>query len=163
MAECPSHTRTMALGWRSVSRSRVPIVLAIFGSALLLAGSALGAFQSGKYKGTTEQNLPIVFKATQGQVKKLRVNTIALCDSGYGSKGKFLNVHGPITNSRFNIVAKFDHGATTLIVKGRLTRTFAGGTIVDRTRVDPEKEGEPDPQGTDHCKSTFHWAAEIGG
>jgi hypothetical protein len=145
-----------------VARSRVPIVLAILGSALLLAGSALGAFQSGKYKGTTEQGLPIVFKATQGQVMKMRVNTIALCESGFGSKGNFSNLHAPIKNTRFEIKLTGDRGATHVTVKGRLTRTFAGGTIVDRTRVDPEKEGKPDPKGTDHCKSTFHWAAEIG-
>jgi hypothetical protein len=145
-----------------VSRSRVPIVLAIFGSALLLACSALGAFQSGKYKGTTEQGLPIVFKATQGQVTKMRVNTVALCESGFGSKGNFSNLHAPIKNTRFEIKLTGDRGATHITVKGRLTRTFAGGTIVDRTRVDPEKEGKPDPKGTDHCKSTFHWAAEIG-
>ncbi len=144
-------------------RFRFLVLCAVALGVLLASTAALaGSFQSGKYKGTTEQGLPIVFKATQGQVMKMRVETVALCESGKGSKGKFFNLHAPIKNTRFEIKLTGDRGATTLVVKGRLVRTFAGGTIVDRTRVDPEKEGKPDPKGTDHCKSTFHWAAEIG-
>jgi hypothetical protein len=124
--------------------------------------SALGAFQSGTYKGETEQGKPIVFKATQGQIKKLRVSLIALCDSGYGSRGKFANVHGPIDNGKFHIVAKFDRGATTLIVNGRLSGPYAGGKIIDKTTVDPEREGEPDPNGSVHCSATIRWAANTG-
>jgi hypothetical protein len=131
--------------------------------ALLVPSSALGGgdFQSGKYKGTTEQGYPIVFKATQGQVAKLRVETVAICESGKGSKGKFFNLHAPIRNSRFEIEVDGAGGATHLTLKGRLAGPFAGGTIVDRTRVNPEKEGKPEPTGSDRCKATFHWAAEI--
>jgi hypothetical protein len=147
-----------------MSRFRFLVLCAAALGTLLVAASALaGAFESGKYKGTTEQGYPIVFKATQGQVKKMRVETVALCESGKGSKGKFLNLHAPIKNTRFEIKLTGDEGATHLTVKGRLTGPYAGGTIVDRTQVNPEKEGNPEPGGTDHCKATFHWAAEIGG
>jgi hypothetical protein len=147
-----------------VRRFRFLVLCAVALGALLGAASALaGAFQSGKYKGTTEQGYPIVFKATQGQVKKMRVETVALCESGKGSKGKYFNLHAPVKNTRFEIKLTSDEGATHITVKGRLTRTFAGGTIVDRTSVNPEKDGKPEPGGTDHCKATFHWGAEIGG
>jgi hypothetical protein len=140
------------------------VLCAVLLGTLLAAASALaGAFQSGKYKGTTEQGLPIVFKATQGGVKKMRIETVALCESGKGSKGKYFNLHAPIENTRFEIKLTGDEGATHITVKGRLTGPYAGGTIVDRTQVNPEKDGGPEPGGTDHCKATFHWAAEIGG
>ena len=130
--------------------------------ALLCAATALGnAFLSGKYKGTTEQGKIITFKATQGQVRKMSFTAIALCESGFGSLGKFSNIHAPIKNTRFEVKLKGDEGATTVVVKGRLVGPFAGGTIVDRTRVNPEKEGKPEPGGTDRCKVQEHWAAEI--
>jgi hypothetical protein len=131
--------------------------------ALLCAASALGAiFQSGHYKGTTEQGKAISFQATQGQVKKMSFTAIAVCASGYGSRGSFSNIHVPIRNTRFEVKLTGDEGATTVVVKGRLVGPYAGGTIVDRTRVNPEKEGKPEADGTDRCKATFHWAAEIG-
>jgi hypothetical protein len=147
----------------TVSRLRLPVFALTLGLVLLVAFPALGsnAFQSGKYKGTTEQGEVIVFKATQGQVTKMRFTTVALCESGFGSKGTFSNLHAPIKNTRFEIKLTGNRGATTVTVKGRLTGPFAGGTIVDHTRVNPEKDGEPDPKGTDRCAATFHWAAEL--
>jgi hypothetical protein len=135
----------------------------VLACGLFAAASAIGAnvFQSGKYKGRTEQGLPIVFKATQGQVRKLRVTTVALCESGMGSKGTFANLHAPIRNTRFGIKGVGNNGATHLTIKGRLVGPYAGGTIVDRTAVNPEKGGEPEPGGTDHCKIQEHWSAEI--
>jgi hypothetical protein len=138
------------------------LVLPALAATALLAVPAIASFQSGHYKGTTEQGRRIGFRATHGQVKKMRFTTVALCESGYGSKGTFSNLHAPIENNRFEIKLTADRGATRLTVKGRLTGPFAGGTIVDRTRVNPEKEGKPDPDGTDRCRATFHWAAEIG-
>ncbi len=145
------------------NRLRIPILSLALAATLLVAIPALAsnAFQSGKYKGTTEQGEVIAFKATQGQVTKMRFNTIALCKSGSGSKGKFSNLHAPIKNTRFEIKLTGNRGATKVTVKGRLTGPYAGGTIVDHTRVNPEKDGEPDPQGSDRCKATFHWAAEL--
>jgi hypothetical protein len=142
-------------------RFKFLVLCAVAAGALLMAASALGAFQSGKYHGTTEQGARITFKATQGQVMKMHFTTVALCESGYGSKGMFSNLHAPIKNTRFEIKLTDDRGATAITVKGRLTGPYAGGTIVDRTRVNPEKGGEPDPEGTDRCKATFHWSAEI--
>jgi hypothetical protein len=144
-----------------MGRFRFPILIVAVAATLLVAVPALASFQSGKYHGTTEQGARITFKATQGQVMKMHFTTVALCESGYGSKGTFSNLHAPIKNTRFEIKLTADRGATAITVKGRLTGPYAGGTIVDRTRVNPEKGGEPDPEGTDRCKATFHWSAEI--
>jgi hypothetical protein len=138
------------------------LVLAAIVAAVFATTALAGAFRSGHYKGTTEQGKPISFKVTQGQVKKMRFTTIALCESGYGSKGTFSNLHARIKNTRFEIKVRGNGGATTVTVKGRLTGPFAGGTIVDHTRVNPEKEGQPEPNGSDRCEATFHWAAETG-
>jgi hypothetical protein len=136
--------------------------LAVALVALLASAAALAnVFQSGRYKGTTEQGYPISFKATQGQVSKLRLTTVAVCESGKGSKGAYSNLHAKIKNTRFEFKGEGDDGATHLTIKGRLVGPYAGGTVVNRTEVNPEKEGQPEPGGTDHCKSTYHWAAEI--
>jgi len=130
-------------------------------AAVLAAAALAGVYRSGHYTGTTEQGKPISFKVAGGHVKKLRFTTIALCESGYGSKGNFANLHAPIKNTRFEIKVTGNRGATRMTIKGRLTGPFAGGTIVDHTRVNPEKEGQPEPGGSDHCAATFHWAAET--
>jgi hypothetical protein len=145
-----------------MNRSRFLIHSVVLAVALLLAAPALASFKSGRYRGTTEQGKAISFKATRGQVSRMRFTTIALCESGHGSRGRFANLHARIRHSRFEIRLTADRGATTIVVKGRLTGPYAGGTIVDRTRVDPEREGAPDPKGTDRCKATVHWAAETG-
>jgi hypothetical protein len=141
---------------------RLLVPLAIIAVAVFATTALAGAFKSGHYTGTTEQGKRISFKATQGQVKKLRVTTIALCESGFGSKGVFSNLHAPIKNTRFEIKVRGNGGATRMTLRGRLTGPFAGGTIVDHTRVNPEKEGKPEPNGSDRCSATFHWAAETG-
>jgi hypothetical protein len=70
-------------------RLRFLVLAAGATAAAIFAATALaGAFQSGQYTGTTEQGKAISFKVTQGQVKKLRFTTVALCESGYGSKGR---------------------------------------------------------------------------
>jgi hypothetical protein len=140
---------------------RFLVPLAVIAVAVFATTALAGAFQSGRYTGTTEQGKSITFTATQGQVKRLRVTTIALCESGYGSKGVFANLHATIRNTRFEITARGNGGATKMTIKGRLTGPFAGGTIADHTRVNPEKEGRPEPNGSDHCAATFHWAAET--
>jgi hypothetical protein len=147
-----------------VARPRflVPVLLAAL-VALLLVGPALAknVFVSGHYKGTTEQGLPISFKATRHQVRNLRFTSVAICESGKGSEGDIVVRHTPIKNTRFVFRGVGDNGATHVTIKGRLVGPYAGGTIVDRTEVNPEKEGEPEPGGTDHCKIQEHWAAEI--
>jgi hypothetical protein len=143
-------------------RLRFLVLAAGATAAAIFAATALaGAFQSGQYTGTTEQGKAISFKVTQGQVKKLRFTTVALCESGYGSKGTFSNLHAPIRNTRFEVKVTGNGGATRMTIKGRLTGPFAGGTIVDHTRVNPEREGRPEPNGSDRCEATFHWAAET--
>jgi hypothetical protein len=144
------------------SRFLVPWLVVVL-LALLVASSALGlvVFQPGRYKGTTEQGLPITFKATRGQIRTLRVTTVAICESGKGSKGTFLVRHTPIRHARFEFKGIGNNGATHVKIRGRLAGPYAGGTIVDRTEVNPENEGQPEPGGTDHCKVQEHWAAEI--
>jgi hypothetical protein len=146
-----------------VTRSRYLVLsLAIVLIGLLAAAAAFAnVFQSGKYKGTTQQGYAISFKATQGQVSKLRLTTVAICESGKGSKGVYSNLHAKIKNTRFEFKGEGDGGATHLTIRGRLVGPYAGGTVVNRTEVNPEKEGLPEPGGSDHCKSTYHWAAEI--
>ncbi len=159
-----SRTPLQASRLHGISRLKIlSLSLAAVLIALLCAAPAVGnAFLSGRYTGSTEQGKPIAFKATQGQVRKMSFSAIALCESGFGSRGKFSNLHAPIKKTRFEVKLKGDGGATTVVVKGRLVGPYAGGTIVDRTRVNPENDGKPEPGGSDRCASTFHWTAETG-
>jgi hypothetical protein len=137
-----------------------PLILsAALVAALLLAASALASFEPGAYKGITEQKKTITFRATKTQIKRLAFKDVTLCSSGYGSRGTFANVHGPITGGKFRITQKFNAGATRMTITGRVNKSVAGGRIVDRTRVD--EEGKPDPTGTVTCSVSMRWAARL--
>jgi hypothetical protein len=75
--------------------------------------------------------------------------------------GLFAYWRAPIKNTRFEIKLTGDEGAIHITIKGRLSGPYAGGTIVDRTNRSTRKRTASRTGGTDHCKATFHWAAEL--
>ena len=136
------------------------VLLAALVAALALVASASASFQTGTYRGKTSQGLSLEFKVIGEKVKRLHFSDIALCSSGFGSKGKFANVHGPIVHGRFKVTLKGNDGATTMTITGKLQGRKAGGTIVDQTRLDTS--GAPDPSGSVTCSAHLRWAATTG-
>jgi hypothetical protein len=138
---------------RASTRAAVACVVLL---SLIVAASAAAGFKSGRYAGTTDQGTEISFKATDVGVKKFAYEVSVSCEDGTheSSWGGAADppqpsAKAPITeNGRFT--AEFVTGDITSVVKGKLKRRKASGTI---------DTGGTLPKGSE-CWSSVDWSAE---
>lgn len=143
------------------SRFRWTRVLLVVALCLGLTGTALAAFKSGKYKGTTAQTdvrtgkkFPITFKISGGQISKVDTTTRDSCPDGSG-----LRVHqNAFKSAPINSKGKFTLTAGTpdqpAVMKGKVKGKNASGTITDTTRAN-----QADPSSACHASTT--WTAKV--
>jgi hypothetical protein len=130
---------------------RVMRTAAIIGVVLLvsvLVVSVAGAYKKGHYEGPTSQEESIAFKATKRGVKNFFYRVIINCEDGSTEAVDGREGAAP-TNDRGKFKVTFLGGGITSVVKGKLKRKHAEGTI----------NTEGIGQGGVPCSSSVDWNA----
>jgi hypothetical protein len=129
------------------------IVIASLALALLGAGAASAAFESGTYSGKTKvQKLAISFKATQSKLSKLSIKVKFTCSDGDSFTATLKDFASQnIVDGRYDASYEGTSGASLYRHKGKITTRTATGTLTGTRRFN--EQNKLDPAGSIRCRT----------
>ena len=129
------------------------------GALLVVGGSAWAAFSTGTYRGETERERPVSFKAANRAVTGFKIRVRYGCtdlDSFWTTEDGFPAMR--IRRGSFAGRFQTRDGAYTATIRGELSRRTAKGSYVAERTYD--RDGNLDPRGRVGCRVTkTSWTA----
>jgi opacity protein-like surface antigen len=129
------------------------LAIATLAIALLGAGVAQAAFESGTYAGkTTGQRLAVSFKATQSKLSKLSIKVKFTCSDGDSFSTVLKDFASQnIAKGRYDASYQGTSKASSYRHKGTITTRTATGSLSGSRRYN--ENDELDPNGTVICRT----------
>lgn len=134
-------------------------LISILALALLVPAVAQAAFVSGTYKGTTSQQGPVSFKASQTRLTKLRIGVVFRCTDGdrfqtvlpAAAPTSYFPGQNIRTGGYYGTTFTGSSGASRYVHRGRILNRRATGTFVGTRKYNTNDQ--LDPQGTVICRT----------
>lgn len=138
---------------------RTAICLSVAAALMLIVTSALAAFKTGTYRGSTGDGHALSFRATNSGLASFRYKSRFHCTdrSTFAAKGGPYNgirVH----NGKFDVTLRNRSRSLSAHLKGKLKNGRASGHISRKARFD--RAGRLNPRGTRKCTSNTTWSAK---